>query len=128
MKKIIHKKLQNNKKLKTNKKREKKIKIEKEIKILYSDFKQNLLDREDYKKFYKEKSNEKNKIRKELEIISQEEKSKHILKTAELNDLINKILNIFPVNKNIISELIYDIQIDKENKIYINYRYDIWNM
>ncbi len=104
------------------------IKIEKEIKILYSDFKQNLLDREDYKKFYKEKSNEKNKIRKELEIISQEEKSKHILKTAELNDLINKILNIFPVNKNIISELIYDIQIDKENKIYINYRYDIWNM
>lgn len=100
------------------------IKIEKEIKILYSDFKQNLLDREDYKKFYKEKSNEKNKIRKELEIISQEEKSKHILKTAELNDLINKI----PVNKNIISELIYDIQIDKENKIYINYRYDIWNM
>ena len=41
-------------------------KIEDEIKTLYLDYKQDLLDEDDYKKYYKEKSNEKNRIKKEL--------------------------------------------------------------
>ena len=103
-------------------------KIENEIKILYLDYKQDLLDKEDYKKYYKEKLNKKGRIKKELEILTKEENSKPVLKEKEVNELVDRILNIKEINKDIISELIYNIQIDNENKIYINYRYNILNM
>ena len=32
------------------------------------------------------------------------------------------------INRDIISDIIYDIQIDNDNNIYINYKYDIFNM
>lgn len=103
-------------------------KIEDEIKTLYLDYKQDLLDEDDYKKYYKEKSNEKNRIKKELEILGKEEKHKDVINEKEISELVNKILNVKEINKDIISELIYDIQIDNNNQIYINYRYDILNM
>ena len=102
-------------------------KIEKEIKTLYLDYKQDLLDEDDYKKYYKEKSNEKNRIKKEIEILEKEEKHKPVINEKEISELVNKILDVKEINKDIISELIYDIQIDKDNQIYINYRYDILN-
>ena len=102
-------------------------KIEEEMKKLYLDYKQDLLDEDDYKKYYKEKSNEKNRIKKELEIFEKEEKHKPVINEKEINELVNKILNAEQINKDILSELIYDIQIDNDNKVYINYRYDIFN-
>lgn len=102
-------------------------KIEEEMKTLYLDYKQDLLDEDDYKKYYKEKSNEKNRIKKELEIFEKEEKHKPVINEKEINELVNKILNAEQINKDILSELIYDIQIDNDNKVYINYRYDIFN-
>ena len=87
-----------------------------------------MLDEDDYKKYYKEKSNEKNRIKKELEILGKEEKHKPVIDEKEISELVNKILNVKEINKDIISELIYDIQIDNDNQIYINYRYDILNM
>ena len=97
------------------------------MKKLYLDYKQDLLDEDDYKKYYKEKSNEKNRIKKELEIFEKEEKHKPVINEKEINELVNKILNAEQINKDILSELIYDIQIDNDNKVYINYRYDIFN-
>ena len=102
-------------------------KVEDEMKTLYLDYKQELLDEDDYKKYYKEKSNEKNRIKKELEILKKEENHKPVINEEEINELVNKILNAEEINKNILSELIYDIQIDNDNKVYINYRYDIFN-
>ena len=103
-------------------------KFEDEIKTLYLDYKQNLLDEDDYKKYYKEKQIEKNRVKKEIEILEKEEKHKTVINEKEIIELVDKILNVKEINKDIISELIYDIQIDKDNKIYINYRYDILNM
>lgn len=103
-------------------------KIEYEIKILYLDYKKDLLDEDDYKKYYKEKIIEKNRIKKELEILIKEEGNKSILNEKKIDKLVNNTLNIKEVSKDIVSELIYDIQIDKENQIYVNYRYDILNM
>ena len=102
-------------------------KIEDEIKVLYSDYKQDLLDKDDYKKYYKEKSSEKNRIKKELEIFEKEKQNKLTLNKKEINELVDRILNIEEINKDIILDLIYDIQIDNENKVYINYKYDIFD-
>ena len=60
--------------------------------------------------------------------MTKEERNKSILNEKKIDKLVNNTLNIKEVSKDIVSELIYDIQIDKENQIYVNYRYDILNM
>ena len=102
--------------------------IEDEIKTLYLDYKQDLLDEDDYKKYYREKSNEKNRVKQELEILTKEEKNRPVITEDKVNELVTNILNMKELDKDILSEIIYDIQIDKDNQIYINYRYDIFSM
>lgn len=102
-------------------------KVEDEMQTLYLDYKEELLDEDDYKKYYKEKSNEKNRIKKELEILEKEKYNKEVMTKDKINELVEKILNMKELNREIISEIIYDIQIDIDNKIYIYYKYDIFN-
>jgi len=101
------------------------MKIENEIKTLYSDYKEGLLYEDDYKKYYKEKSNEKSRIKKELEIMQKEESHKTIIIKDRINEIIEKILSMKELNRDIVSEIISEIKIDKDNKIYIYYKYDV---
>ncbi len=96
-------------------------KIEDEVKVLYLDYKEDLLDKEDYKKYYKEKSDERNRVKKELEILEKQEGYKP--KITE--DKILDILNIKELSKEIILEIVDNIEIDNDNKIYIYYKYDV---
>lgn len=104
------------------------LKVEDEIKTLYLDYKEDLLDEDDYKKYYKEKVNEKNRIKNELEILEKEENHKTTITEEKVNELVKNILNMKELNKDIISEIVYDIKIDNNNQIYIYYKYDIFNM
>lgn len=103
-------------------------KIEKDIKILYLDFKDELLDEEDYKKYYKEKSDERNRVKRELEVLIKEEDKKPVIIQNEVDELLDSVLNFKSLSKEFISELIYDIKIDYDNKVYIYYKYDIFGM
>lgn len=103
-------------------------KAEEESKKLYTDYRNELLDEDDYKKFYKEISDNKNRIKKEIEIIEKEEKQRPILDEYKLRTIIKELMNMKGANRDIISDIIYDIQIDNDNNIYINYKYDIFNM
>lgn len=100
-------------------------KVEQDIKTLYLDYKEGLLDKEDYKKYYKEKENEKNRIRNELENLQKEENNKSHITQKEVNKLIRDTSIMKTLNKSFISEIINDIKIDKNNNIYINYKYDV---
>ncbi len=104
------------------------LKIENEIKTLYLDYKEDLLDEDDYKKYYKEKVNEKNRVKNELEVLEKKENHKTIITEEKVNELVKNILNMKELNKDIISEIVYDIKIDNNNQIYIYYKYDIFNM
>ena len=103
-------------------------KTEEEIKTLYLDFKNEIVDEDDYKKFYEEKANQKNRLKKELEVLEKEKETKPVLSEEKLNELVLEIMNMKGIRKDVISEIIYDIQIDNENNIYINYKYDIFNV
>ena len=103
-------------------------KAEEEMKTLYFDFKNEILDEDDYKKFYEEKANQKNRLKKELELLDKEKETKPVLSEEKLNEIVLEIMNMKGIRKDIISEIIYDIQIDNENNIYINYKYDIFNV
>lgn len=101
-------------------------KTEDEIKILYSDYKKELLDQEDYKKFYKEMTNQKNRIKKEIETIKRQEKSRPVLSENKLKEIVKEIMNMKGIKKDIISDIIYNVEIDNNNNIYINYKYNIF--
>ena len=97
-------------------------KIENEIKELYLDYKHGLLDKEDYTKYYKEKSNERNRIKRELELIKEQEQHYNSITEKEIEGAVINILNMKEMSKDILLDIIYDIQIDRNNQIYINYK------
>lgn len=103
-------------------------KVEEEIKNLYADYKDEILDTEDYKMFYKEKAIQRDRIKKEIEIIENEEKNKPVLSESKLNNIVQEVLNMKGLKKEILSDIIYDIQIDNNNQVFINYKYDVFNM
>ncbi len=111
-----------NKKVQINKEIEK---IDKQIKTLYLDYKENLIDEEDYKKYYKEKCNQRKTIKKELEIL---EKQKKTINADKINELIENILSTKEFIKEIIPEIIHDIKIDNYNQIYIYYNYNVFKL
>ncbi len=100
-------------------------KIEDEIKILYADYRNALLDEDDYKKFYREMSNQKDRIKREIEIIEKQEESKPLLNESKLKEIVDEIMNMKGLRKDIISDIIYNIEIDNSNNIFINYKYNI---
>ncbi len=130
IKKII-KEMQNeelNSSIKSNKELLKKElkKVEDEIKTLYLDYKQELLDVEDYKKYYIEKLSERSRINSEFEILEKEENCRNIITDGKIEEVVEDILSTKIFNREIISEIIEEIKIDKDNQIYIYYKYDIF--
>ena len=103
-------------------------KIENEMKTLYLDYKEELLEEEDYKKYYKEKCKERNRIKTELESLETKERNKENRTEDKINELIENIVNRNEFDKEILSEIIYDIKIDKDNQIYIYYKYDVFKV
>ncbi len=99
------------------------MKVEKDMQVLYMDFKEKLLDEDDYKKFYKNKASEKNRIKKELELIKNKQKTN--IKSDTIRTIIEKTFKMENINREIAFEIIDKIEIDNENKIYINYKYEI---
>lgn len=102
-------------------------KTEDDIKVLYADYRDGILDKEDYKNFYQEMINKKNRIKKEIEIIKKQEESKSVLSETKLEKIVKEIMNVKGIKKDIISDIIYNVEIDNNNNIFINYKYDIFN-
>lgn len=101
-------------------------KTEDVITELYMDYKNELLDQEDYKRFQQEKANQRNRIKKELELLEKEKKTKTVFSENRLNEIVQELLNMKGIKKDIIAEMVHDIQIDNENNVYINYKYNIF--
>ena len=97
-------------------------KIEDELKVLYLDYKDDLLDREDYKKYYSEKSNERKRLKNELERLEKQKSCKPKITEDKIKELILGIKNF---SKEIIFEIVDNIEIDNDNKIYIYYKYNV---
>ena len=90
-------------------------KIEEDIKELYIDYKNDLLEKEDYKKFQKEKINQKYLLKKQIKIL--EIQHKNIFNEEKIINIIEDLLNMRGIEKDIIIEIINNIQIDIENNI-----------
>jgi DNA invertase Pin-like site-specific DNA recombinase len=103
-------------------------KVDANIKSLYQDYKDGILEEDDYKRFYKTETDKKSSIKANIDITKQDkEKCMVTIEKPELLQMIDKLSKIDNWSKDKLSEIIYNIEVDKDNKIYINYRYDVFN-
>ena len=66
--------------------------------------------------------------KKEIEIIEKQEESTPVLNEDKLKSVVNEIKNMKGIRKDIVSDIIYNIEIDNNNNVFINYKYNIFNM
>ena len=100
-------------------------KIERAINSLYEDYTNSLIEEEDYRRFYKSNVEKRNILKSEKNSLCKQREEKPTITKNELLLIISKLSNIEEWTSEKLSELIYNIEIDKENNIYINYRYDV---
>jgi ribosomal protein L16 Arg81 hydroxylase len=104
---------------------EKLSKTEKAINSLYEDYTSRLIEEEDYRRFYKGEVEKRNTLKSEINNLLKQKEEKPTITKEELITIISKLSNIEEWTSEKLSELIYNIEINKENNIYINYRYDV---
>ena len=100
-------------------------KVDKTITSLYEDYKNNIIEIEDYKRFYKAEIERRTNIKNNINSILKEKEKRPTITKERLITIINDLSNIDNWNRDKLSEIIYNIEIDEDNHIYINYKYDI---
>ena len=104
------------------------IKTEKNISSLYEDYKNELLDEDDYKRLYKSELERKNTIKNNITKLVEEKNNRPTLNLEQLKNMINELSNIDSWTKDVIDDVIYNVEVDKDNNVFINYRYNIFEM
>ncbi len=104
------------------------VKSEKNISSLYEDYKNELLDEDDYKRFYKSELERKNTIKTNITKLIEERDNRPTLNLEQLKNMVSELSNIDCWSKDAIDDVIYSVEVDEDNNIFINYRYNIFEM
>lgn len=104
------------------------IKIEKNISSLYEDYKNELLDEDDYKRLYKSELSRRKTIKTNIAKLIKERDNRPTLNLEQLKRMVSDLSNIDSWSKDVIDDIIYNVEVDEENNVFINYRYNIFEM
>ena len=96
------------------------------ISSLYIDLKEEIIDLDDYKRLYQNEQERKISIQSNIESLQREKDNRTKISKDQIIKVTKDLLDSQKWTAEMLSEIIYNIQIDKENKIYINYKYDIF--
>ena len=100
-------------------------KVEKTISSLYEDYKNEIIEMDDYKRFYKAETEKRVNIKNQINNLIKQKESKPTITKEKLVAIAKGLIDIKKWNIEQLSEIIYNIEIDKDNYIYINYKYDV---
>ena len=95
------------------------------ISSLYEDYSNNIIEEEDYRRFYQSEVERRSTLKSEINKLIKQREEKPTISKDELLEIISKLKNIEEWTSEKLSELLYNIEINKDNKIFINYRYDV---
>lgn len=101
-------------------------KIEDNISSLYDDYRNELLDEDDYKRFYKNEVERKNSTKLNITKLIEEKNNRPILSLEKIKNLVNELSNVDCWTKDTLDDIIYSVEVDIENNVVINYRYNIF--
>ena len=103
------------------------IRADKMVKSIYNDYKDGLLEEDDYKKFYKIEVEKRNTLKQKLqEVLVKQKNTSDTVSVEEIVKIIKDVSKIDSWDKERIRDIIYNIEIDNNNYIHINYRYNIF--
>ena len=102
-------------------------KIEKNITSLYEDYRNEILEEDDYKRFYRAEVERKTNIKNNIIKLKEERNNRPKLSKDRLESIVKQLSDIDSLNRDTLSDIIYSVEVDIQNNIYINYRYDIFD-
>lgn len=100
-------------------------KTNKIISSLYLDYKSGIIQEFDFKKMYDKETSNRNRTNEKIEKLNNEINYKAVISNTELKRAVKKVSNVKNWSKEQLSNIIESVEIDKEDNIYINYRYNI---
>ncbi len=103
-------------------------KLEKANKIissLYLDYKNGIIQEYDFKKMYNEETSNRDLINQKIEKLYIKINDKTEISNSEFKRIVNKVSDVKRWSREQLADVIESVEIDNENNIYINYRYDI---
>jgi site-specific DNA recombinase len=100
-------------------------KTEKTITSLYEDYKIGIIEVDDYKRFYKAEGEKRVNLKSQIGNLIKQKESVETISKDKLLSVVKELSNIKEWDREKLSEIIYNIEIDKENNVYINYKYDV---
>ena len=100
-------------------------KTEKTITSLYEDYKIGIIEVDDYKRFYKSEGEKRVNLKSQIGNLIKQKESVETISKVKLLSVVKELSNIKEWDREKLSEIIYNIEIDKENNVYINYKYDV---
>lgn len=100
-------------------------KTEKTITSLYEDYKIGIIEVDDYKRFYKAEGEKRVNLKNQISNLIKQKESVETISKDKLLSVVKELSNIKEWDREKLSEIIYNIEIDKENNVYINYKYDV---
>lgn len=100
-------------------------KVEKTISALYEDYKNDIIEIDDYKRFYKTEGEKRVSIKNQINNLIKQKENKPTITEEKLVSIAKELIDIKKWNREKLAEIIYNIEIDKDNQIYINYKYDV---
>lgn len=100
-------------------------KCSKIILSLYQDYSNEIIQEYDFKTMYKQEVSNRETINEKIKNIRQKMSNKSEISEAELKRIAKKVLDVKNWTKGQLSDVIESVEIDNEDNIFINYKYDI---
>ena len=103
-------------------------KCNKIISSLYQDYKNEIISEYDFEMMYEQEISKRDLLNKKILNVKQRINNSKEVSELEFKKMARKILDVKKWNKEQISDVIESVQIDIEDNIFINYKYDIMEM
>lgn len=100
-------------------------KANKLISSLYIDYKSGIIQEYDFKKMYDEETANRDRINEKIEKLNIKINDKTLITNTEFKRIVKKVSDVKKWSKEQLADIIESVEIDNEDNIYINYRYNV---
>ncbi len=103
-------------------------KCSKIISSLYQDYRNGIIQEIDFKTMYNQETANRDRINEKIKTIKQKINNNSNIKEAEFKRVAKKVSDVNKWTKGQLSDIIESVEIDNEDNIFINYKYDIMEL
>ena len=103
-------------------------KANKTISSLYLDYKNGIIQEYDFKTIYNQEIEKRDALKENIEKLNKKISHQKVISDLEFKRVVKKVIDVKKWTKEKLSDVIESVEIDNDDNIYINYKYDILEM